>query len=248
MWRDLLERFEFDGVNVAELYYSSLSVPAHPSAVAQFGSGRAREGDAWLRFRRELVTRLDREIVQRVRSLDPSLDVVLTVIDDTLDPKLAERIGSDVSALAQVARDTGASLQIEDPYTTWTRGPARYVVLDRRVAGLGRPRRTFLDVNVVRREYAYPTPTMTGAELDLSVAAAGRTSGRIALYSAATLTAGALGRVPGALRKGGVDGGRPRAPAGPTRPCPRATAADRRSRGSSPQPSPAGSPCSSRVA
>jgi len=195
VWRDLLARHDFDGVDVAELYYPSPAVPWSAAALAEFGRDPAAEPEAWLDFREGLVARLARELLGRIRSLDPALDLELTVIDDRLDPALGRRVGSDVGRLAEVARAAGASLQVEDPYTAWTRGPARYDELSRRTAALMPSGRLLFDLNVVPREYAYPTATMTGAELDLSVAAAARSTGRLAVYSAATVLPGDLDRL-----------------------------------------------------
>jgi hypothetical protein len=206
VWRNLLARFDFDGVNVAELYFASPSLPYHPSALVQFGKNPATNPQEWLRFRRDLVVRLNRKIVERIRSLGKPLDVELTVIDDQLDPKLGRRVGSDIERLAQAARDGGATLQVEDPYTTWTRGPSRYAVLSRSIAALMPPQRSLLDINVVPRAYAYPTATMTGAELDLSIANASSRSGRVALFSAGTLLPGDLGSVAGAVAGAAVTG------------------------------------------
>jgi hypothetical protein len=212
-WSRLLTQHDFDGVDVAELYYRSPAVPYHPSALAQFGLDPATHQTQWLRFRRDLVTRLNREIVDRIRSLGKPLDIELTVIDSQLDPELGLRVGSDVLQLAEVARSTGASLQVEDPYTTWTRGPSRYEALTKNVKALMPGRRVFFDINVVPREYDHPTSTMTGAELDLSIANAGRASGRVALYAAGTMLAGDLEHVDGALAGSAVtDDGRVSAP------------------------------------
>jgi hypothetical protein len=123
----------------------------------------------------------------------------MTVIDDQLDPALGEAVGSDVAALAQVAKENDATLQVEDPFTTWTRGPSRYAELGPRVMGLMPRGRALFDLNVVPRANGRPTAQMTGAELALSIANAAATSGLVALYSASTMTDADLAAVPGAL-------------------------------------------------
>ncbi len=206
-WSALLLRHAFDGVNVAELYWASTSVPGHPSALTRFGGDPRLRPAAWLDFRRDLLLELTARIVDRLRALPRPLDVVVTSIDDGLDPALARRIGSDLDLLAPLARRTGATLQIEDPYTTWTRGPSRYVALAARLERLMPPGRALVDINVVHRKYAYPTATMTGAELDLSIANAGRAAGRVALYSVGTLLPGDLKAAPAALAAAAVSEG-----------------------------------------
>lgn len=203
IWSQLLTQFDWDGVNVAELYFETggpdRETPYSPSALAAFGGDPAKDPAGFATWRVNEVTALNRELVTRIRALRPQLDVQLTVIDDQLDPALGRGVGSDVAALAQVARDAGATLQVEDPFTTWTRGPSRYAELGPRVMGLMPPGRALFDLNVVPRANGHPTAQMTGAELALSVANAAATSGTVALYSAATMTDADLASVPGAL-------------------------------------------------
>lgn len=206
IWRELLEEFDWDGVNVAELYFEAGSperfTPFHPSALRAFGGDPAADPEGFLDWRTREVTRLNAELVSRIRLLDPGLDVQLTVIDDELDPKLGREVGSDVSALAAVAREHGAALQVEDPFTTWTDGPGRYETLEPKVTPLLPARRAFFDLNVVQRAYPLPTVQMTGAELSLSVMNAARASGRVAVYAAGTLTDADLAGLPGAVAGG----------------------------------------------
>jgi hypothetical protein len=202
-WAGLLRDFDWDGVNVAELYFETgdadRETPYHASALAAFGGDPARDPAGFAAWRTREVTSLNRELVSRIRAFRPDLDVELTVIDDELDPALGRAVGSDVKALAQVARDAGATLQVEDPFTTWTRGPARYTELNGKVMSLMPRGRAFFDVNVVPRATGHPTQQMTGAELSLSVADASATSGTAGLYSAATLTDADLASVAPAL-------------------------------------------------
>jgi hypothetical protein len=197
-------------VNVAELYFETggpdRETPFSASALAQFGGDPAKDPAGFAAWRTHEVTYLNRELVSRIRSLRPDLDVQMTVIDDQLDPALGKAVGSDVAALAQVARDEDATLQVEDPFTTWTRGPSRYAELGPRVMRLMPPGRAFFDLNVVPRANGRPTAQMTGAELALSVANAAATSGIVALYSAATMTDADLAAVPGALAAAAATG------------------------------------------
>lgn len=191
-WAGLLRGFDWDGVNVAELYFEAGSpdreTPFHPSALAAFGGDPAKDPAGFAAWRTNEVTALNRALLERIRALRPELAVDLTVIDDQLDPTLGQAVGSDDEALAQVARDTGATLQVEDPYTTWTRGPRRYTQLNTKDASLMPAGRLFFDVNVVPRATGHPTSQMTGGELALSIADAAQTSGVVGLYSASTLT------------------------------------------------------------
>lgn len=210
IWSQLLTQFDWDGVNVAELYFETggpdRETPYSASALAEFGGDPAADPAGFAAWRTNEVTFLNRELVSRIRALRPGLDVQMTVIDDELDPTLGKAVGSDVAALAQVARDNDATLQVEDPFTTWTRGPSRYAELGPRVMGLMPPGRALFDLNVVSRANGHPTKQMTGAELALSVANAAATSGTVALYSAATMTSADLAAVPGALAAAATTG------------------------------------------
>lgn len=203
VWSGLLKDFDWDGVNVAELYFetgdANRETPFHPSALAEFGGDPSKDPSGFADWRTREVTLLNRELVTRVRALRPELDVELTVIDDQLDPALGRGVGSDVRALAQVAGETGATLQVEDPFTTWAQGPSRYARLNAKVSPLMPRGRSFFDVNVVPRAVGRPTSQMTGGELALSVAAASQTAGAIALYSAATLTSADVATAAAAL-------------------------------------------------
>ena len=83
---------------------------------------------AFMKFRVQLVTELNGEMLTRLNSLPQAsdLDLELTVIDSKLDPTEAYDVGSDVTQLAGVAQKGGASLELEDPFTTWSEGPLRY--------------------------------------------------------------------------------------------------------------------------
>ena len=111
----------------------------------------------------------------------------MTVIDDRLDPVHGDAVGSDVARLAEVAKAGGASLQVEDPFTTWEEGPLRYLKLAPLITPLLPKGKVFVDINVVPRENARPTSAMTAGELDLAAMAAGSAGMRLAVFSVATV-------------------------------------------------------------
>jgi len=205
IWRGLLTSYDWDGVDVAELYFEAANgrtdrmTPFHPSALRAFGHDPATDPQGFLAWRTMEVTRLNRELATRIHTLDPRLDVELTVIDDELDPAEGGGVGSDVHALAQVARDVGGSLQVEDPFTTWTLGPARYATLSAKVTPLLPAGSAFFDLNVVPRLGGRPTAQMTGGELALSLANAAARSGRVAVYTTSELPDSDLANIPAAL-------------------------------------------------
>ena len=205
-WTRIVTRVPWDGVNVAELYFEppwkdANYTPFSRAALAQFGHDPAKDPAGFVRFRTALVTSLNRRVLAFLNGLPNAKRraLELTVIDDTLDPVQGQAVGSNVRQLAAVAQQAGASLIVEDPFTTWTDGPLRYDKLGPHVASLMPAGDALLDVNVVDRKGARPTSKMTGAELSLALGSAAAPLGSVALYSLGTIGAGDLAAVPGAL-------------------------------------------------
>lgn len=204
-WRRLLTSHPWDGVNVAELYFEpdikrSSFTPFSPYALKLFGENPATHPAAFLAWRTREVTALNDEVLRFVNGLPNAaqLGLELTVIDDELDPELGRQVGSDVAALARVAKRNGASLVVEDPFTSWAEGPLRYDRLGAHVARLMPPGASLVDVNVVPRAGAHPTSQMEGAELGLALGSATAQLGRVGIYSLGTLTSQDLDLIPGA--------------------------------------------------
>lgn len=205
-WTRIVTSVPWDGVNVAELYFEppwkdANYTPFSRAALAQFGHDPAKDPAGFVRFRTALVTSLNRRVLAFLNGLPNAKRraLELTVIDDTLDPVQGQAVGSNVRQLAAVAQQAGASLIVEDPFTTWTDGPLRYDKLGPHVASLMPAGDALLDVNVVDRAGARPTSKMTGAELSLALGSAAAPLGAVALYSLGTIRPGDLTGVPGAL-------------------------------------------------
>jgi len=158
-WDRLLTRFDWDGVNVAELYFEpdvnrDDHTPFHPSALARFGRDPAADPTGFAAFRTDLVVDLNRAVLAHLNGLPRARDLgfQLTVIDDSLDPALAAKVGSDNRRLATVASEGGASLQVEDPYSVLGTSPLRYERLAGRAAELGPPNSASVNLTVVDRQ------------------------------------------------------------------------------------------------
>jgi hypothetical protein len=206
-YRSLLTTHDWDGVNVAELYFEgplagadrpdlftpmSDWVRADFNRVAGFdpkdvftkGSPRSIAKTSaplatFMKYRQNLVLELHRQLVTAIRG---PLDVVVTTIDDRLAPTTAANVGVNIPKLQELARSLHFELQYEDPFTVWTQGPSRYDELRAQY-----PAGTVFDVNVVDRPGGTPTALPTGTELLTTVAAAAGTTGRIALYAEGTV-------------------------------------------------------------
>jgi hypothetical protein len=154
--RQLLGRFDWDGVNLAELYFESLEGPQNPARftplnadvrrrfAAEHGFDPAALFDAnsprhytrdpagWARFvdfRAALARDQQREwlaALDGVRREKPHLDLVLTHIDDQFDPRMRELLGADTAQTLPLLAERDFTFLVEDPATIWNEGPGRY--------------------------------------------------------------------------------------------------------------------------
>ena len=144
-------RFDWDGVNLAELYFESLEgigdpVPLHAH---ERRGARAVPAAAWVRsdrtVRSSARTRsparcfsISAEIWRaawrrsglakwrRLRRRHPQLDLVLTHVDDRFDLSIRDAIGSDAARLMPLLEKQNFTFLIEDPASLWNLGPRRY--------------------------------------------------------------------------------------------------------------------------
>jgi hypothetical protein len=204
----LVGRFDWDGVNLAELYFESLYGPADPQRFTPLNNGVRKEFQrergfdplelfrrdsprywerdhtAWKQFadyRAALARRLQLHWLEAARRWRPDLDLVLTHIDDRFDTNMRDYLGADTAALLPELDRFQSTFVVEDPATTWHLGPERYP----EIAGRYAPHdRLGVDINIVDRyQDVYPTKKQTGAELLQLVHLASRSFSRVMLYS-----------------------------------------------------------------
>ncbi len=208
--RDLTGRFDWDGVNLAELYFESLEGAANASRFTPMNDDVRREfrgahgfdpielfrtpgarpaGDMrlFLDFRAELARRAQVEWLgemEAVRSARPDLDLVLTHVDDRFDPGMRDAIGADAARVLPLLDAHDFTFLVEDPATIWHLGPQRYPEIARRYEPLTRRAdKLAIDINVVERyQDVYPTKQQTGTELFQLVHLASQSFSRVALY------------------------------------------------------------------
>jgi hypothetical protein len=154
--RDLIARFDWDGVNLAELYFESLEgfenparlTPMNDDVRAEFQRSAgfdpvelfdAKKERFWskntaglalfINFRAELARRQQIEWIgelEAIRKTKPHLDLALTHVDDRFDPTMREKIGADASRVLPLLVQHDMTFLIEDPATIWNLGPQRY--------------------------------------------------------------------------------------------------------------------------
>ena len=201
---DLVRRFDWDGVNLAELYYESLEGTANPSRFTPMNDDvrsqfRAENGfdpaDLWtsrkderslrkfLDFRTSLARRMQEDWlgeIEKTRDVHPDLDIVLTHVDDRLDKAMTDAIGADSTSAFSLLKTHAFTFLIEDPATLWNLGPLRYPEIAKRYAVSNK---LAVDINVVDRyQDVYPTKQQTGIELFQLLHLASESFPRVALY------------------------------------------------------------------
>jgi len=208
---ELLTRFEWDGVNLAELYFESLLGPEDPARFTPMNSAYReqagerlgfdplelfdREGTRYWNVAKEDWERLvdDRagtalELQKRwlrfIRATLPEAGLVVTQIDDRFDPGMRYLLGADTAALLPFADELDFTLLIEDPAPLWSLGPERYPEIAKRYEPLtDEPRRLAIDINIVERyQQTYPTRKQVGVELFRLAHLAASAFERTALY------------------------------------------------------------------
>jgi hypothetical protein len=162
----LTRRFDWDGVNLGELYFESLEGHENPSRFTPFNAlvrsnFQAQEGfdpqelydrksarfymknasflRKFLEFRASLAAKLQEEWLDRLMQLKkkkPQLDLVLTHIDDRFDASMRDKLGADAPRLLASAQERGVTFLVEDPATIWHLGPERYTEIASRYAPL----------------------------------------------------------------------------------------------------------------
>jgi hypothetical protein len=202
---DMMRRFDWDGVNLAELYFESLEGASNPARFTPMNDDvraefRAQAGwdpiEIWgkhndakslrefLDFRAGLARRMQEEWLTAAETFRPGLDIVLTHVDDRFDAGMKDAIGADAGrALPLLDRHTFSFL-IEDPATIWNLGPQRYPEIARRYQPLTtHASKLAIDINIVDRyQDVYPTKQQTGTELFELVHLASASFPRVALY------------------------------------------------------------------
>jgi hypothetical protein len=206
---DLIFRFEWDGVNFAELYFESLEGAAVPARFtpmnddvrAQFRASPggfdpielwSKRKDAesfqrFLAFRAGLAQKMQEEWLyegEKYREFNPDLDIVLTHVDDRFDTRMRDAIGADAGRVLPLMGRQDFTFLIEDPATTWNLGPQRYPEIARRYQPLtSRTDRLAVDINVVDRyQDVYPTKQQAGVELFELLHMASSAFARVAVY------------------------------------------------------------------
>ena len=207
--KQLVGRFDWDGVNLAELYFESLEGAANPARftpmnkdiraeflalnnydpIELFQSAKPDDKrlQTFLDYRADLARRQQEKWIDQVESIrasKPDLDLVLTHVDDRFDTRMHDLIGADAARVLPLLDHHDFTFLIEDPATIWNLGPRRYPQIASRYQPLtSHTNRLAIDINIVERyQDVYPTKQQTGTELFQLVHVAAQSFPRVALY------------------------------------------------------------------
>ena len=207
--RTLLMRFDWDGVNFAELYFDGTEGLAKLDEFtplnrdvrnevrrtygfdpAELFTGRPRDPKKlrlFLDYRADLAARLQESWIaelERIREAKPHLDLVLTHVDDRFDTRMRDAIGADAARLLRLLDTHQMTFVIEDPGTLWHLGPNRYAEIAKRYRPLTPHQdRLAVDINVVDRDHVvYPTQRQVGAEVAQLIRVASESFSRVIYY------------------------------------------------------------------
>ena len=184
----LIGEFDWDGVNLAELYFESLEGIGNPARFTPMNhdvrqefrgeagfdpidlwSSRKDEGSRrrFLEYRVRLARRIQQEWLAEVEALrrkKPHLDLVLTHVDDRFDPGMRDALGADASQVLPLLDAHSFTFLVEDPATVWNLGAQRYRAIAEKYQALTpHISKLAIDVNIVDRyQNVYPTKQQTG--------------------------------------------------------------------------------------
>ncbi|HTR99510.1 MAG TPA: polysaccharide deacetylase family protein, partial [Bacteroidota bacterium] len=155
-YRTLLQSYDWDGVNLGEVYFESgrglddpqLFTPMHPSARQEFrrrygydlasvlepasphywktDSAAAGEVTA---FRVSALDRVYRRLLpmmQEIARAKPGCEIIVTAMDSYGAPELKGYFGVDMKSILRLQKEFGFALQVEDPERLWSTDPDRY--------------------------------------------------------------------------------------------------------------------------
>jgi hypothetical protein len=203
--KQMADRFDWDGVNLAELYFESLEGAGNPARFTPMNDDVresfrklagwdpieiwSKHNDAkslrqFLDYRADLARQMQEDWLNVVEQIKPGLDIVLTHVDDRFDTGMKDSIGADAARVLPLLDTHNFSFLIEDPATVWNLGPQRYPEIAKRYQPLTpHTGKLAIDINIVDRyQDVYPTKQQTGTELFQLVHLASTAFQRVALY------------------------------------------------------------------
>jgi uncharacterized protein YdaL len=165
-YQTFLQKYDWDGVNLAELYFDGAKgfaepqyyAPMHPSAQREFRKHYGFELVSVLDPKSENFWRVNGETAAkvtefRVKTLETvyrfllemmvdvgrskeGFQIIVTAMDSYGSPDLRDYIGVDMQSILALQKQYGFLLQVEDPENLWSTDPRRYIAIGRQYAHL----------------------------------------------------------------------------------------------------------------
>jgi len=176
---DMIKKYPWDGVNIAELNYDTKDGPANPQYYTPMGSStrsafRALGGfdpielfnpdspyywkqnpgalKKFEQYRSQRVLAWHRTLLERVTPIaqERDMEVIVTMLDSLHSPRTLRDTGVDSHLIVSLMDQFPFTLQVEDPFYFWTESPDRYKRFGETYLKLvSDPKRLMFDINVV---------------------------------------------------------------------------------------------------
>jgi uncharacterized protein YdaL len=154
-----LDGYDWDGVNIAELYFDAAKgfndpqyfAPMHPTAKEQirwlygfslsgifdphspvYWKSRPDIRNMVVAYRVARIEEVYRRLLKRFADVShrrEGFETIVTAMDSYNSPELREYIGVDMTSILGLQREFGFVLQVEDPESRWSTDPMRYVTI-----------------------------------------------------------------------------------------------------------------------
>ncbi|MEI7812277.1 MAG: DUF2334 domain-containing protein [Ignavibacteria bacterium] len=165
-FKKLLNSFDWDGVNLAELYFEAgrgfenprFYTPMHPSAQKEVkqkygielkkiftpGSRFYWKTNAFVRssisdYRVSKLTKIYNYLLvafDEISAKKKGFQVIVTAMDSYGSPELREFLGVDMNQITQLQKKNHFLLQVEDPQALWSTDPLRYIEIGKKYASI----------------------------------------------------------------------------------------------------------------
>jgi uncharacterized protein YdaL len=161
VYLDLLKKFDFDGVNIAELNFEAgkgfndpkVFTPMHPSACKDFRNrygydlkdifkpsssyywkNNPKVKDQVTKYRSDKVYELHDALLAEIKDFAKSrkgFNVIVTFYDSYFSPEITEYYGVSSENMIRLQKKYNFMLQPEDPQNKWSSNPDRYIEMGR---------------------------------------------------------------------------------------------------------------------
>jgi hypothetical protein len=151
--------------------------------------------NTFYRYRIEVNNSLLSKVVHALDSLNKARkrnwEMILTIADNSRHPEFDQLLGFDMHSTLELVQKYNLTLQVEDPYTEWTKPPERYTDLGNTYRRYLGDRPFIIDINVVPvhppHQKGYSVAQPTGSEIYQLWEKAAAQSSRVCFYSESTI-------------------------------------------------------------